>query len=354
MLSRGLLLLPLLASLANAGDVSCTYSDSETCPVENFSPASDGSVLVYPGGSTRCAFDAYTDTKTSFSSSPTYFFQVFPNAELDKSKLMIFFQGGGACIDKYTCNFALQCSLASSATFSVSATASSAGVLDRSLEGNMFNDWNIVFIPYCTGDLHAGNRVEAAYESGIEKLLGNTQCIGQNKAMNMNGYNNTQSALKWALANYPDPEHIVIGGESAGSLAAQAYSAYVADLWAVESKSIKYQVLADSYVGVFPEEDTPAGVILDYYGVCDVDFGAPEDVVGACQAQTLTVTQLMSSLLEQIPSSDWLFIDSKADTTQRTFYQFVKEGIFGYPFASIISATDFFSVSEHVGVSDVT
>ncbi|KAG3058039.1 hypothetical protein PC121_g14566 [Phytophthora cactorum] len=42
--------------------------------------------------------------------------------------------------------------------------------------------------------------------------------------------------LRTLLVNYPDPEQIVIGGYSAGSLAAQMWSAYVAKTWAVESK----------------------------------------------------------------------------------------------------------------------
>ncbi|KAE9338414.1 hypothetical protein PF008_g12089 [Phytophthora fragariae] len=37
------------------------------------------------------------------------------------------------------------------------------------------------------------------------------------------------AVLKWALANYPEPEQLVICDYSAGSLAAQMWSAYVAN-----------------------------------------------------------------------------------------------------------------------------
>jgi len=332
------------AMLAQAGDATCKYSDSETCPVEDFTPdVDDGSVLVYPGGNTRCAFDDYTDSKTTFSTNATYFFQVFPNESLDKSKVLLYFQGGGACIDKYTCNFGVQCALGASPLFTSVATASSAGVLNRSVSDNMFNDWNIVHIPYCTGDLHVGDKTTASYTTGYEVALGNSQCLGQNKSMHMNGYNNAQSALQWALANYPEPEHLVLAGYSAGSLSAQLYSSYVANLWDVDAKSIKYQVLADSYVGVFPEDETPASVLLDYFGACDVDLDLAENVSAACKAETLKTVELVSSLVEQVPSSDWLFIDSKGDKTQRKFYELVKDGISGYPFTNLISEADFFS-----------
>ncbi|RLN58423.1 hypothetical protein BBJ28_00007441 [Nothophytophthora sp. Chile5] len=332
----------ILAPAATAQSI-CTLSDSETCTVESLTPSEDdGSVLIYPGGDTRCAFDDYQDTVTTYSANSTYFFQVFPNEELDKSKLMIFFQGGGACTDQDTCAFGLQCSLGASATFTTVATSSSAGVLNRSLESNMFKDWNIVFIPYCTGDVHAGSKVLPAYESGIEELLGNPQCLGLDFPMHMNGYNNTQAALKWALENYPDPDSLVVGGESAGSLGAQLYSAHVAELWSVDTKGTRYSILADSYVGVVPA-DHPGSQSLDYYGVCDVDLGMPATIVAACQAETATTTEMVESLLEAEPQGNWLFINSKGDETQRYFYALLEDGIEGYPFTDLISEEDFYN-----------
>ncbi|EEY66000.1 uncharacterized protein PITG_03538 [Phytophthora infestans T30-4] len=159
---------------------TCTLSDSEACPVESFSSLSDdGSVLVYPGGNTRCAFDNYQDSVTGFTTNSTYFFQVFPNTNQDKSKLLIFFQGGGGCTDNNTCAFGLECSLAENALFTTVATVRGAGVIDRFKEDNMFKEWNVVFVPYCTGDVHVGSRVLPAFESGMEQQLGNPQCLGR-------------------------------------------------------------------------------------------------------------------------------------------------------------------------------
>ncbi|RLN87638.1 hypothetical protein BBJ28_00001118 [Nothophytophthora sp. Chile5] len=338
------LLLAATAILAPAttADSICTLSDSETCAVESLTPSEDdGSVLIYPGGDTRCAFDDYQDTVTTYSANSTYFFQVFPNEELDKSKLMIFFQGGGACADQDTCAFGLQCSLGASATFTTVATSSSAGVLNRSLESNMFKDWNIVFIPYCTGDIHIGNRVTAAYESGIEVLLGNKQCLGLDYAMHMNGYNNTMAVLNWALENYPDVDNLIVGGESAGSLGAQVHSTHIAEMWDVEAKGARFSVLADSYVGVVPD-DHPAATLLDYYGACGNDFGLSGDIVAACEAETATTVEMIEVLLETEPQGNWLFINSKGDQTQRYFYALVDEGILGYPFSDLISVDDFY------------
>jgi hypothetical protein len=335
-----LLAIPVLA--AQAGSSTCEVSDANDCAVDSLTASDDdGSVLIYPGGDTRCAFDEYTDSVTTFSSDPTYFFQVFPAANQDKKKLLLFFQGGGACVDKYTCDFALQCQLGASSLITTKASVTDTGIMNRTLDGNVFDDYNIVYLPYCTGDLFVGNKYLEPYESVYNQALGNQQCLGQNQGMYMNGYNNTMAVLKWALANYPDPEQLVVGGYSAGSLAAQMWSAYVANTWEVQSKSTKFQVLADSYVGVFPEYKVPASELINYYGGCDL-VGFPEAMVAECEAQTATAVDMVGSLMKEAPDGEWLFIDSISDHTQRKFYELVLLGIAGYPFTTLLPADEFY------------
>ncbi|EGZ12876.1 hypothetical protein PHYSODRAFT_511024 [Phytophthora sojae] len=335
-----LLALPVLAT--QAGTSTCEVTDSDACAIDSLAASTDdGSVLIYPGGDTRCAFDDYTDSVTTFASNSTYFFQVFPAAEASKKKLLLFFQGGGACVDKYTCDFALQCQLGASSLITTKASVTDSGIMNRTLDGNVFNDYNIVYLPYCTGDLFVGNKYLEPYESVYNQALGNKQCLGQDQGMYMNGYNNTMAVLKWALANYPDPEQLVIGGYSAGSLGAQMWSAYVAKTWGVESKGTKFQVLADSYVGVFPEHKTPASELINYYGGCGL-VGFPDSMAAECEAETATVIEMVSSLMNEAPSAEWLFIDSIADKTQRKFYELVLLGIAGYPFTNLLPADEFY------------
>lgn len=337
-------LLALGAGLASAqvrdGDSFCSISGSESCAVENISPSSlDNSVVIYPGGTTRCGFDTWSSNETEYFTNSTYFFQVFPTTNLDKKKLLIYFQGGGACLDDNTCNFGLQCGFQ---TFTPYARALSTGILNRSDSDNMFNDWNIVHIPYCTGDLHVGNKIYAPNDTSIDQLLGKDECLDQNMTLYMNGYNNTNSALSWALANFPNPEQLVVAGSSAGSLASQIVSVYVADMWEAEKNSIQYGVLADSYVGVQPN-NTPAGEILIYYGACDVDLKFPATVANECDQSSMTIKEMMIAMFDTIPFADWLFVSSIADQTQRYFYQLSQDGVLGYPFPDLISAADFYA-----------
>jgi hypothetical protein len=334
----------LLASTTQAyrpGDEICAYATSKSsCALGSITPSkTDGSVLIYPGGKTRCAFDDYTDEKTGYKSNATFFFQVFPKPQ--KKKLALILAGGGACIDRATCGFGLQCSLPITLMVA-NPSADSGGIFNASDPANPFSDWNIVHVPYCTGDLHIGNTVLDPYESGMEPALGRPQCLGHQKKTHLNGFQNTKAAFQWAKTNYPEVEELVIGGMSAGSLASQMLAAYVADMWSVEAKGVKYGVLPDSFIGAFPE-DKPAGQVLNFYGACDVDIKLPASVAAKCKAETLTIPEITSSMMQLLPESAWLFITTMADYSQRLFYQLRKDGIAGLPFPNQISPDDLFA-----------
>ncbi|KAG7385143.1 hypothetical protein PHYBOEH_009170 [Phytophthora boehmeriae] len=210
----------------------------------------------------------------------------------------------------------------------------------------MFKDWNVVFVPYCTGDVFIGNKVVPARESGIEGQLGNPQCLGLDYPMHMNGYNNTMSALSWALQNYPDVDQLVLAGSSAGSLGSQLYSAQVAKMWDVDAKGTKFSVMADSYVGFFPSNH-PIGETMEYFGACSNGLDYPERITAACKAKTASTAEIVEALLERRPTDDWLFINSMGDQLQRYYYALVEQGIQGFPFSKLMSEEDFYrNVSE--------
>jgi Pectinacetylesterase len=68
----------------------------------------------------------------------------FPGSE----KLAIFLEGGGYCVSAKTC------SMNSSQRGSM---FNGSGIYDRGNASNPLADWNLVYVPYCTGDVHAGN-----------------------------------------------------------------------------------------------------------------------------------------------------------------------------------------------------
>ncbi len=132
------------------------------------------------------------------------------NRNATTSNLLIFFSGGGACWDSETC--ALPKNSLSSASgffyprvFDIAKHAT--GIFQFEHPRNPFKHWNVVMVPYCTGDLHFGNsRNEYSSEKSVVKI-------------HHNGRSNVLAALSWAYKHHPSPGKVLVAGESAGGFA---------------------------------------------------------------------------------------------------------------------------------------
>lgn len=164
--------------------------------------------------------------------------------------------------------------------------------------------------------------------------------------MHQVGYNNTQAVLKWAYANFPEPNQIIVGGVSAGALASQIYAKLIGSIWNIEEKGIQLSVIADSYVGLLPSNKT-AGSVLNNFGACSEDLAFDADIVDECKDNSLNVEDFVIADIKFLKNTDWLFLNSKEDKTQRYFYQLVLEGIKGFPFPNLLPEAVFYNnISE--------
>lgn len=127
---------------------------------------------------------------------------IWPSATTNK--IVFHFAGGGACWDYETC-------VATSATThgpykaAQFANAYLAGsVVDPALSTNPFKDWTKVFVPYCTGDLHAGDAVTTYFRGTVSKT------------MHHRGRANVAAYLARLAATFPEPQQVVVTGSSAG------------------------------------------------------------------------------------------------------------------------------------------
>lgn len=127
----------------------------------------------------------------------------------DKSKnVAIYFSGGGACWDNLTCFIAK--TAANFDGYDEGAFQSEANgflqtsLFDRGDPNNPFKDWSYIYIPYCTGDVHAGNNV--ANYNGKD-------------AYHMGGVN-YELALARIVPTFPEVARVVISGSSAGGFGA--------------------------------------------------------------------------------------------------------------------------------------
>lgn len=119
----------------------------------------------------------------------------------DTSKVLFYFEGGGACFEAMNC-------AANPPNIPPEAQIPDhlGGIFDRDNANNPFQDWTIVFLPYCTGDVFVGNTEGADIEKGPE----NQMFVGDR---------NMKLFLDQIIPTFQEVEHVVSSGISAGGLA---------------------------------------------------------------------------------------------------------------------------------------
>ena len=180
-----------------------------------------------PGGDTLCA-----------DGSP-YTYYVRPGTV---NKLVVDFEGGGACWNGGTCGNELP----TGPTYQPSISSSSspeyreknpAGLYDHTNAKNPVRDWYHVFVSYCTADIHLGDSVQTYQTSGGEKTI------------HHNGQKNVAAVLSWVKANFEAPEDIFVTGCSAGAYGAAIYTPEIADAY----PNADITELGDCGAGIIPE-----------------------------------------------------------------------------------------------------
>jgi len=156
------------------------------------------------------------------------------------SELVVYFMGGGACWDASTC-FLLNTSVHGpygKAQWDASGAPTITPVLDRARVTNPFRNASYVFIPYCTGDLHAGSNV-ATYD-----------VLGPRPFAHV-GRRNVEALLPRLLATWPALARVVIAGSSAGGYGA----------------TLNYDLIRRAYPGAEVALVDDAGPLLEGDGI---------------------------------------------------------------------------------------
>ncbi|MEZ5598603.1 MAG: pectin acetylesterase-family hydrolase [Pseudomonadales bacterium] len=154
---------------------------------------------IEPGGDTLC------------SDGTPYRFFVHPG---NTTKLMVYFEGGGACWFRGNCDPSLRPTYKTNLT-QQEMSRGNHGVFDFARTDNPLKDYTVVYAPYCTGDVHIG-RQDHAYppEQGQRGDL----------VIHHRGFTNTDAVLDWTYANIDAPETVFVSGSSAGSIPSPYYA----------------------------------------------------------------------------------------------------------------------------------
>ncbi|MEX0838447.1 MAG: pectin acetylesterase-family hydrolase [Parvibaculum sp.] len=196
------LALGFAAMAAVAWGAFTTMRGAPAEPLPALAALEPGWTTIAPGGETACAHGT------------PYEFHVKPGRA---DRLFVFLNGGGAC---WT---GALCSLDEEPTPYVPVSRIEhndprrlKGVFDAGNADNPLADWTQVFVSYCTGDVHLGNR-DVTYDDGKEEIT-----------VRHRGRRNVRAALDWVYANVKAPERVLVAGSSAGGIAAPWYAVEVA------------------------------------------------------------------------------------------------------------------------------
>eukprot|EP00418_Pyrodinium_bahamense_P071153 CAMPEP_0179096446 /NCGR_PEP_ID=MMETSP0796-20121207/44338_1 /TAXON_ID=73915 /ORGANISM="Pyrodinium bahamense, Strain pbaha01" /LENGTH=553 /DNA_ID=CAMNT_0020794165 /DNA_START=31 /DNA_END=1692 /DNA_ORIENTATION=+ len=260
----------------------CRLGAGESCPI---SAMPRGKITaVYPGNGTQCLL----------SNSPPYMFQVIPGV---RDKLLLYFQGGGACWDEGS-------TILGACTRAVAEIVPS-GIFNLGNPQNPFREYTIVVLGYCSGDAHVGN-------------VSRPWVVPTGAKVEQRGYINARSAVVWAKANLGGERltSFVVTGSSAGALGAQ--------LWAKTLlREFRYRdaaVIADSYAGIFPIG--VQGRIQKESGLCGTEL-LSGPLLLACQAGTIDVQRIFEDAMHCFPHVAFASLDSKIDEVQIAFFEVI-------------------------------
>ena len=101
------------------------------------------------------------------------------------------------------------------------------GITEAGNPRNPFSQWNFIVVPYTTGDVHLGNG-----------SLPYTTEEGQEKTLYFHGYQNFRAAMEKARLFFPQPDRLLIAGESAGGFAVSALAPEILKSWYPECKDV--------------------------------------------------------------------------------------------------------------------
>jgi hypothetical protein len=113
-----------------------------------------------------------------------------------------------------------------------------AGFADITNPQNPFRDWNIVFVSYCSCDIHFGDAAQD-YAGAFPTIH-----------IEHRGFQNAKVVEKWAREHFVNPDEVFVTGSSAGAYGAWFHGPLLESVWPASH----FNVLADAGNGVVTQQ----------------------------------------------------------------------------------------------------
>jgi hypothetical protein len=237
-------------------------------------------------------------------------------------KLYLYFEGGGACTNLGFCNFnpANVNKVISGDGQTVIGSALGVidgrqqpgvfeagvvhGIFDTASAANPFKDWNGVYVPYCTGDVHSGTRTNAT----VPGVTATQQFVG---------HVNVQKILGRVVPTFKDKvNRVIVTGASAGSYGAALNFSMIQDSFG--------EVLVDALLDSgppFSDQYMPVCMQKRWRETWGLNDALPPDCTGCRNADGGNLTTALSQfLMQKHPNSRIALISSMQDEIIRLFF----------------------------------
>jgi Pectinacetylesterase len=227
------------------------------------------------------------------------------NPSTTSSRVLIYLEGGGECYNSLTC-YTLQTASYFTTGYSetdfnaeVASTdyiSKSGGFFDRTAATNPFKDYSFVYVPYCTGDIHAGN--------SVVQLDGQTAYFV--------GFKNMQLFLSNLYPTFRNADRVVLTGSSAGGFGA------VLNWWQTQRAfgNVRVDMIDDS--GAFMPPDIQAmgnGGEATAAGVWNLPSTRPP----TCTTCSTDITTIFDFYSTQFPTSRGALLSYTQDSVLPTY-----------------------------------
>lgn len=220
-------------------------------------------------------------------------------------KVVFYLEGGGACFHGASCaiNDVLQ-DFDGNAFSAWAAATGSLGIFDASRSDNPFHDWNIVYVPYCTGDVHAGWREHVDVPGGPTNQM-------------FVGYRNVGLDLQRLVPTFADATDVVVTGISAGGFGAAFNYDRVA------------QAFCNARVSLIDDSGPPMGdqwlapcLQARWRELWNFDATIPKDCTACRGADGGGIVNYLPYLANKYPNADLGLISSNQDSVISLFFGF--------------------------------
>jgi hypothetical protein len=238
-------------------------------------------------------------------------------------EVVIYMEGGGACFNTETCKHVAHASGWGPDQFAVNVGPYNVGIFDRLDDFNPFRDATFIFVPYCTGDVHAGSKPDGP---DGRKFV---------------GYQNVGLYLDYIKSKSTDVRRVILTGSSAGGFGALMNYDRTQTAWG----DVPVYLIDDSGPPLGDQFLAPCLQKM-FRDSWNLDAALPADCAACKQADGGGLLNALGYLADKHSDRRMALISSMRDGVIRSFY--------GYGYPDCVAGAEGFPMPEEVFATGMT